>query len=281
MPTRLQQLRMSDSPTAEPIVEDARLARMTGKARRPRLIGGKVQKMPDDPKPGAGGRDRMDPLPTSGLGRQRSRRKATGDQVPIESPAGARRSPAERLASAGLAAAGVDEGEGYVRMRVRVAGDEISIEGLKRVPGPVVAHEPLQGELAYEVTVGDRSIASGSVPDAGSLRAFAPPNPEPGQEGHHFEPATSYEFVARVPAESMTLKTLPRTNVAVYRVKEPVDRRDELLARGEPSAAAIGPAPAPVAERYPRELRLVGRLSGIKLDDLAPDVRAQARRSLR
>jgi hypothetical protein len=281
MPTRRLQERMSDSPTADPIVEDARLPRMTDKARRPRVIHGKVLTMADNPKPPTGGSNRMDPVPKSASTGARGGHKPSGDQQAIPSRAADRRSPSERLASESLAAAGVDEGEGYVRLRVRVAGEEISIEGLKRVPGPVVAHEPLVGELAYDVTVGDRSIASGSVPDAGSLRAFAPPNPEPGQEGHHFEPATSYEFVARVPAASLTLRSLPRTNVAVYRIKEPVDRREELQARGEPTAVAMDAVGKPVADRYERELRLVGRLSGIKLSDLSPSVREEARRSLR
>jgi hypothetical protein len=269
MVTRLTKQKMSDSRHARPIVEDPALPQMTDTPGKARRINGKILEMPMEPKLPAGSANRMDPLPKRGRPKATGRRATIGEQE--EMP------PRARADTPGAEA----EGRGYVRLRVRVAGDDLSVEGIKRVPGPVLAHEPLHGELAYEVTVGDRPIASGSVPDAAMIHAYPHPDPAPGQEGHHFEPTSTYEFMARIPDDQVTLKSLPRVNVAVYRIKEPVDRREELVVRGGPETVASERVVRSLSDQYPRELRVVGRLNGIKLDDLPDEVREQARRALR
>jgi hypothetical protein len=97
-------------------------------------------------------------------------------------------------------------------------------------------------------------------------RSFPPPEPAPGQEGHYFTPAPSYEFIARVPKAAISLDALPDVDVALYGIKEgPVPRTE---------------GPEPLAAVHPRQLREVARLRGIDLDALPRQVRAAARRAL-
>jgi hypothetical protein len=51
---------------APPIIENTKLPKMTEKraAPRPKSIRGKILRMPIDPTPDKGGRNRMDPVPT-------------------------------------------------------------------------------------------------------------------------------------------------------------------------------------------------------------------------
>jgi len=151
-------------------------------------------------------------------------------------------------------------------MRVRLEGGELSVQDIRRVDGPLVAHEELQGDLAYEVTVVGRRVASGSIPDVGIARAFPHPEPAPGMEGHKFVPALTHDVIVRVPSDAISLKALPRVDVAVYRVKEgPLPKTDD---------------EQPLSARFTKELREVARLRGIDLAALPPDARAEARRAL-
>ncbi|MFL5820044.1 MAG: hypothetical protein ACJ76S_05100 [Solirubrobacteraceae bacterium] len=96
------------------------------------------------------------------------------------------------------------------------------------------------------------------------MRSFPPREPAAGQEGHFFMPATSYEFVVRVPKEAVSLRSLPRLNVTLFRIKEPVPATE---------------GPEPLGDHFPKELHEVGRIRGIRLKQLPKQ--AQARRALR
>jgi hypothetical protein len=73
-----------------------------------------------------------------------------------------------------------------------------------------------------------------------------------------------YEVNVRVPKEQVSAASLPRLEIALYRVKEP-------LPVERPEAGAIGP-------QFERELREVGRIKGIRPERLsqraADEVRA-------
>lgn len=241
--------RMSDDPEADPVVEDARKPQMEERPPRPRRVGGKTLLMADDPAPPTRKTGRMDPVP-SRTTRPKKQRLPLEDQVEART----RSRPAA-------------DAERYLRIRVHVEGDALSIQHIKEVEGPLVAHEDLHGAMAYEVTVGGRRVASASVPDAGVNRAFPPREPLTGQEGHFFAPAPSHDILVRVPRDAVSLRTLPRVEIALYRVKEgPLPRTEDT---------------APLKERFSRELREVARLRGVRLDDLPAPARAEARRALR
>jgi hypothetical protein len=240
---------MSSDPDAEPVVEDPKRPEMTDEAPKPRRIARKILLMSEKPPAPKGARNRMDPVPAK-------RPRAARQKTPLPDQQ-------ERHTRARARAA---DGEGYIRLHMRVEPDGLSVQNITQVDGPLIAHEELHGDLAYEVTVGGDRVGSGSLPDVGMRRSFPPPAPEPGQEGHYFTPAPTYEFIARVPKDEISLDALPQVAVAVYGIKEgPVPRTE---------------GPEPLAAAHPRQLREVARLSGIKLDDLPRSVQAQARRAL-
>ena len=241
--------RMSPDPDAEPIVENERRGRMSDRERAPRRISGKVTLMADEPRAPKGGKNRMDPVPER-ADRKVSRTRTRGE-LPAQLEPRAARSAAE---------------EGYLRVRVRVEDGELSVEDIRAVEGPLVTNEALHGDLAYEVTMGGRRLSSGSIPDAGMMRSFPPLEPAEGQEGHFFTPATSYEFVVRIPKDAVSIRSLPRLNVTLFRIKEPVP-----LAEG----------PEPLGDRFPKELHEVGRIRGIRIEHLPKHAQADARRALR
>jgi hypothetical protein len=250
MPYTPWQRTMSSDPEAEPVVEDPKLPEMTDEAPKPRRIARKILLMPEKPPAPKGARNRMDPVPAK-------RPRAARQKTPLPDQ---QERPTRPRARAG-------GGEGYVRLHMRVDPDGLSVQNITQVDGPLIAHEELHGDLAYEVTVGGDRVASGSLPDVGMRRAFPPLEPEPGQEGHFFTPAPTYEFIARVPKDAISLDALPQVDVAVYGIKDgPVPRTE---------------GPEPLAAAHPRQLREVARLSGIKLEDLPRSVQAEARRALR
>jgi hypothetical protein len=241
-------LEMSRDPKAEPIVEDPRRPEMSERPRRPRRISGKVLLMPDEPTPPKRGTNRMSPVPKkTGSGRQPSERP---DQLEPEPRRQAR-----------------SEEPGYVRLRVHVEDGEMSVQDITHVEGPLIEHEPLHGDFAYEVLVSGKRVASGSIPDAGVMRSFPHPDPAPGQEGHHFTPATSFDFLIRVPKAAASESSLRRMQIPLYRIKEAPLPQTE--------------GPESLGERFEKELREVGRIRGIKLDELPKSAQAQARRALR
>jgi hypothetical protein len=167
-----------------------------------------------------------------------------------------------------LEVAGTKGGEGYVRLRLRVAGDRVTVVGAKAVEGPLVDRPNLHGSLAYDVTLGSKRIAVGSILDLGERRSFPneAPDAPPEQRGHFISEVPVYEVNVRVPASEVTMKALPRLNVRLYRIKEDVDVR-------------VAP-PGPLGEHFARELREVARVPGIKVETLEAPHRAELRRAL-
>jgi hypothetical protein len=239
---------MSRDPEAEPIVEDTRGAEMTDRPLRPRRISGKVLLMTEEPKAPRRGTNRMSPVPKkTGSGRQP---RARPDQVEPE--------PRRRPKS---------QEPGYVRLRVHVEDGELSVQDITAVEGPLLEHTPLQGDLAYEVLVGGKRVASGSIPDIGAMRSFPHPDPARGQEGHYITPATSFDFLIRIPKDTATENNLRRMQIPLYRIKEgPLPQTE---------------GPESLGELFEKELREVGRIKGVKIDELPKSAQVQARRALR
>ena len=144
--------------------------------------------------------------------------------------------------------------ERYVRLRVRVDNGEFSIVDGRLIEGPLTQTTAFEGGYAYEVTEGDRLLHAGSIPDLGVMRSFAHPSGTLEQQRHHTYPLSTYEFNARVPADSLERAALRKIAVVLYRVKE---RPPVRAALGQPLGAA------PLGVQRAREMREVGRVVGL------------------
>jgi hypothetical protein len=139
--------------------------------------------------------------------------------------------------------------EQYIRMRVRVRGDRLSVIDSHLVDGPLGQTQGFSGPNVYEVTVDDRLLHAGALPDLGVQRSFVNPVGPPEQQGHHFTDRSTYEFMARVPAQEVTPETIGRIAVRLHRAKDEA-RTDRL-------------GSAPLAHQFPREIRQVAELVGL------------------
>jgi hypothetical protein len=235
----------------KPVVENAKLPLMTEKALRPRLIGGATLLMAGEPKPDAGKVGRMAVVPK------------TRAKVPQPT---LRRELAEMKADP--KAVVTEPGDGYVRLQLHVSGDKVTVVGAKAVEGPLVQRPQLHGALAYDVTLGAKRIAVGSILDLGERRSFPNEDPKapPEQRGHYISEVPVYDVNVRVPAGEVSVKSLPKLNIRLYRIKEEVDAR-------------LAP-PGPLGEHFTRELREVANVSGVKLEDVPAPNRAQVKKVL-
>lgn len=224
---------------APPVVADPKLPTMDDRPRRPRRIKGELRMMADEPKPDKGSKGRMSPVPRGA----RAQREKAPKRLPEQEPKRERRAPKR-------------ERESYVRMRLLVEDGDMSLVGVREVDGPLAQPEQLHGGLTYEVSVGDRRLSVGSVPDAGVERSF--PDPRRPEEGHHVTEVPSYEITVRIPTSELSRSALTRLQVALYRAKELTER---------PLTQAR------MADQFSRELREVARLKGVRRDALPSSVR--------
>jgi hypothetical protein len=235
------------SDAAEAVSDNPKLPRMDEKELRPSRIKGAVKLMEEAPKPAKGGKDYMAPAskakPSAKKGRQ-----PRGDQ---EARKTARRTP-----------------ESYLRLRVHVENGEMSVLDVKEVEGPLAMPDAIPTGFAYEVTLGAKRVAVGSIPDLGTWRGYPRPGGEPGVSGqHHLTPMTEAEFNVRVPRTELSMSALPRTEIALYQVKEEVS--DQPLGL------------SPLDEQFSRELREIARLKGIHVEKLSKPTQKKFRQALK
>lgn len=139
--------------------------------------------------------------------------------------------------------------EQYIRMRVRVRGDRLSVVDSHLVDGPLGQTQVFSAANVYEVTVDDRLLHAGSLPDLDVQRSFVNPVAGPEQQGHHFSNRSTYEFMARVPAHEVTPETIGRIAVRLHRAKDEA-RTDRL-------------GSAPLTHQFAREIRQMAELVGL------------------
>ena len=232
----------------EAVVSNAKLPRMTDTPPRPKRVSGRIQLMAEKPKADTGKQKRMAPFSRKAAPRAS---KVRPDQA---EPNGRKRETAQQPA-------------GYVRLRLRVRDGDIEVVGAKAVEGPLVESK-LQGALAYEATLGKKRVAAGAIPDVGERRSFPDPNGKGEMRGHHVEQLRTYEVNVRVPKEQVSAAALPRLEIALYRMKEELpETRPDMLGAG------------PIGEQFDRELREVGRMKGIKPEQLSDPVARQVRKA--
>jgi hypothetical protein len=237
---------------ADPIVENPALPHMDVDANvRPDLIGGEIRLMDDG-----------SPTPTRGGGR------GLMDDVPADTTPPTRLGPAgyppQRPAGRSGAAARSDAAGGYLRLLIRVENGDMSVVGASRVPGPLSRPGPVQGGLAYEVSLGAEQIGAGDVPDPGYRRGVASPGRP--DRGHAFVEAPGYEFTARIPVDQIRAESLPDVQIAVYR-----------LDSEQPTAFHPG---SPLRAQDGRIAQELTALRGIRTEELPQDVRVSLERAL-
>jgi len=137
-------------------------------------------------------------------------------------------------------------GEGYVRLRVRVRGDRLSVIDSHLVEGPLSQTTAFHGVNAYDVTRRERLLHAGPIPDmGGTQRSFAAPSGPAEGLGHHLTSREVTEFAVRVPAHEVTAESIGEIRVRLHRVDE-ATRVARLGAA--PLAAQLEGRATPVAE---------------------------------
>jgi hypothetical protein len=154
----------------------------------------------------------------------------------------------------------------YVRVRVRVENDQMSIIDSHLVESALVMPRVLQGSHVYEVTDGTRVLHAEAIPDLGVVRSFADPDPAapPELRRHHSYQLPVLEFDARVPAQHLTARTLGEISVVLYRMKQ------------QPSTPVRSEERLGV--QFENELREVARIDGIPAKLLPAGLRARSSR---
>jgi hypothetical protein len=157
-------------------------------------------------------------------------------------------------------------GESYLRILVSVSGDGIEVTDIHEVDGALGPVEPLQGGLAYEVSVGDRALRTGAIPEPGVRRSFAGPKAPPELRVHNFIEVPDYEFTVRVPRRAVSSVTIPQMHIAVLRL--------------DPSQVILPAGEVPLAKQAPHLAQEVIRLRGIDAQRLSEPARASLARVL-
>jgi len=161
---------------------------------------------------------------------------------------------------------GLSSADGYVRMEVHVEDGRLSIIGVKQVPGPLAMPSAVIRGYAYEVLLNEQQVALGSVPDVGVRRAFANLDVEGPQGKHYFIDIPAFDFFVRIPKGNISATTLPLLNIVLHKVEDAPDRLTSLSAlQKQPGVKAVE----------------VGRLAGIKLEELPSAVRPHLEQILR
>ena len=155
--------------------------------------------------------------------------------------------------------------EQYVRLRIRVRDGRLSVVDSHLVDGPLSPDKAFPGTNAYEVTIGDRLLHAGALPDLGFQRSFVDPNAPDEQQAHHFTEQGDFEFSARVPAQELTRETIGDVAVRLHRVKG--EARAEVLS-GEP-----------LAVQFEREMRPLGELHGLPESALPEEIERRGGRT--
>ena len=149
-------------------------------------------------------------------------------------------------------------GEGYVRLEVHVENGKLSVTGAKHVAGPLAMPSAVIHGYAYEVLLNDQQVALGSLPDVGLRRAFANRDVPDPQGKHFLVEVPTFDFTVRVPNGHFVTANLPKLNIVLHNVTEAPDRFTSL---------------APLAKQAGVKTTEVGRLTGINVEQLSPNVR--------
>ncbi len=251
----MNQGKMQDTEDVPPVVNNAKLPKMDDGSVRPRRIKNRVRRMAKDVDPvykpkGSKRKMRlMDPMPEGEPTESAEEIVTRPDQQAVQTTQDK-----------------IEGQEQYVRLRLRVEQDEVTVVGIHMVDGPLQLPERLYAGLAYEVVRDKKRIGLGTLPDVGMRRGFANPEGEGEQRGHAIFQSPSYEFTARIPRTEFSNWALPRININVYRVK------------GE--APSLPVQPTLLSTQF-ETLRPIAQLNGIRRATLSNELIEQLDQSIR
>lgn len=144
-------------------------------------------------------------------------------------------------------------GQGYLRLRMRVAGDRLSVVDVQQVQGPLVQTGSVAGEYAYEVQLDAKPVATEGILDVGVSRSY----PRPGSNEHHITQHSTFEFNVRLPRAEVPDAAVPRLSVTVYRFADASPKMIQGRISAQPGLQA----------------RPIAQLQGIRLESLEPELR--------
>ena len=241
-----------------PVIENAKSPRMGEGDPKPRRIGRGMLFMAESPRQDRGTQSRMAPF-----------RRVKGmkeKQVPIHGyPDQEPPKPPRRVRSAGTGSGKTKEG--YVRLQIRVEHGGLSIVGAKFVEGPLAQTNALHPGLVYEVALGSRSIATGTITDGGVWRSFPDPLGRPGLMGHHITEVPSYDIAVRIPIEKLSISALSKAQITLYRWRA-----------AEPAVAAVG---KPLASQLKGGMEAIAKLKGFRISELPEQAQTELRKAFR
>lgn len=251
---RLENRHLRQNSDEPPVIENPTLEKMDEALERPKRVKAKKHKMAIDPPARIRGKNLMKPIPTN-IQKDADTHQGPDFQYP---PQEEFRKGSEKPSRQKI--------EGYLRLRLLVQDGNISLTEVHKVNGPLVIEDKIDSSLVYEVLVSSKRVAIGSITDVGFNRSFPNPKDVAGQEGHLFVEVPSYEFYARLPAKHLSFSALPKVEIAVYRMKSPIEK-----AIGEKSLALD----------FGNELREVARLKGINIKTLSKRSQSKIHKLLR
>jgi hypothetical protein len=231
---------------------------MQTNVRQPVVEDSKLPKMPDTEERGAeaastsGDKMAADPQPlTNAEGMPKAAAQA---HQPAEHPEQTR-------------AAAEAPKESYLRLRVRVTGNKMSVVDIAQVEGPLAQPDMLAGNFVYEVAHAGKRLAVEHVPDLGVRRSY--PRKDGPLEGrvHHLEPMSTFEFNVRVASDVLSQAALPQTEIALYQVKADTPPH--------PMNAQV------LSAQFSQNLREVARMKGIDTESLPAQAKATLNKALR
>jgi hypothetical protein len=144
-------------------------------------------------------------------------------------------------------------GQSYLRLRMRVAGDRLSVIDVQQVPGPLVQTGSVAGEYAYEVQLDGKPLTAEGILDVGVSRSY----PRPGTNEHYITPRSTFEFNVRLPRAEVPDASVPRLSIAVYHFADASPKMIQGRISAQPGLHA-----QPVAQ-----------LQGIRIESLDPELR--------
>jgi hypothetical protein len=241
-----------------PVIENPRLPRMGEGDPTPGRIGRGMLFMPENPEQDKGTRNRMAPFRRV---KSQTEKQAPARRYPDQQPP---KPPRRARPASGKSR---KANEGYVRLRVLVEDGVLSVAGAKFVEGPLAETNALHPGLAYEVTLGSRSIAAGGVADGSVWRSFPDPLGRPGLQGHHIAEVGSYEIAVRIPVNKLSISALPKAQITIY--------------RWAGTAPVVAVAGQPLKAQLKGALETVATLKGIRMSQLSRQAQTELQRALR
>jgi len=149
-------------------------------------------------------------------------------------------------------------GQSYLRLRMRVAGDRLSVVGVQEVEGPLVQSTSVAGEYAYEVQLDSKPLAAEGILDVGISRSY----PRPGSNEHYITQRSSFDFNVRIPRAAVPDQAVPRLSITVYRFQDVSPKTIQGRISAQPGLQA-----QPVAQ-----------LQNLQIENLEPALREQFQR---